>query len=236
MTNQRRSATVEIEVSGLRLTSPAAFCVERQVIMNRTAAPALTPVDVDKLSLRELLRMLGNLRPATLVSVFAFLLGSGTLIFRLGEAHERDATAIALGRPFNMALSEAFESGPVQLSHLVLTPDFQEQGSNSEPTVVLRIRRMNAAGLFDQVGQITAPRPPGKSSLELIGLADAGHFGWPQAWAQAFDWRGHRDNTHFREVFVGKDTIRRRYDDGAVLEYKVDSRGKALPETLHWIH
>jgi hypothetical protein len=98
----------------------------------------------------------------------------------------------------------------------------------------MALTREDEHGLFEEIGEIVASKPPTKSIFKFLAGIDL-PFSNSYAQPTSFDWGCYRGNYNFREVFVSSDTVRRYYDNGAVLEYRRDSNGRAITSSLLWI-
>lgn len=193
-------------------------------------------IDPERLSLRQLWALFANLRITALISLLALLCASLGLAFRVGEYCQADLTAITLERPFGMTITE--DVNPVQYPYpsLILVPGYRVKASDSDSRIVLTMRKLNSSGLYDKVGEVAAQTTSSRPLSEVIfesGLLGSTAYAQPSA--LRFDWGRYKGDMRFHETFVSRDTVRRTYDDGAILEYKVDLKGRSILSSLRWI-
>ena len=66
--------------------------------------------------------------------------------------------------------------------------------------------------------------------LRFLNLTKSAYAGSHQ-----FRWHNHKKNLRFKEKYTDKNTVRRYYDDGWVLEYQLDEKGISIPSSFKWI-
>ncbi len=170
-----------------------------------------------------------------LLSLTGIFLAYSFALFGLGCKLQNEKTAIALGKPFDMYLNlsqgfarEAENYADLELKKIYLLP---EEYTPEEEQFILQIKRIDEHRIPVPIGNITAQK--GKV-VDLPKIP--GFFAMSPAYAQEdFEWYGHEENYQFREEFIDRYTIRRYYDDGWILEYKVDEQGYFVPFSFRWI-
>jgi hypothetical protein len=95
----------------------------------------------------------------------------------------------------------------------------------------LEIRKYNNEGGTEIIGLIHAVKPDTKP-VPAVGFLEFTKRAYA---AERFQWYGHKNNRRFAEKYIGHNTIRRYYDDGWVLEYKVDQKRNSIPSSFRWI-
>lgn len=189
--------------------------------------------NLGNLNFKEFFQMLGKIQIKVFISIISSFLIFSYFIFKLGQQYQVSGEALSLDRPFSLNLEvEKDSSGnnKIKLDDLYLV-EIKDPPPIPDKAF-LEIRRYNGEeGGTEKVGSINADKPkiktvPRVSLPELTKKAYAG---------ENFDWYGHRHNRNFSEKYTNSNTIRRYYDDGWVLEYKVDKKGKSIPSSFRWI-
>jgi hypothetical protein len=192
--------------------------------------------DPREITLSQLINSFSRIKISALLSITGFFLAYSFAVFQLGCWLQNQGTAIALNRPFDMYLNlgqddvrELTKSSRLELKNMILLQG--EYIPAQEDRFLLRLRRIVDYDTI-AVGKIIAQK--GK----IIDIPHIGHdwFAMQGAYAQQkFKWYGHEKNYQFREEFIDSHTIRRYYDDGWILEYKIDEQGRSIPSTFRWI-
>ncbi|WP_019501496.1 hypothetical protein [Pseudanabaena sp. PCC 6802] len=191
--------------------------------------------DPREMTLRQLISSFSRVKISALLSIAGIFLAYSFAVFQLGCWLQNQRTAIALNRPFDMYLNlgqdnvrELTKSSKLELRNLILLQG--EYIPVQEDRFLLKLRKIVDYDTI-AVGNIIAQK--GK-------IIDTPHisnwFAMQGAYAQQkFEWYGHEKNYRFREEFIDNHTIRRYYDDGWILEYKIDSQGRSILSTFRWI-
>jgi hypothetical protein len=158
-------------------------------------------------------------------SIFAAYTG---IVFGVGWAYQANTTAISLSRPFGMKLEVDLKEFP--FPKLVLTKHYTVEGSDGEKIVLLLRMYDESVGLYNQIGEVIAQKAKAKEVTQLHLDITKNLYAQDQ-----FDWNDHKSNFKFYERFVAPGTIRRYYNDGWILEYKVDKDGRAIESSRKWI-
>lgn len=198
---------------------------------------------IEKLSIVDLANLFGKTRMRTLVSIFLFFVIALAVAFQVGALIEAKRAAITSKYPFKMTIDNIsdlgnLEDGKIELEKIYLVKDPQRP-IREDDRMDLVVRRMVDAGGSERIGSVVAKKVKPLNVLKFIGLQieiptfaqDQG----PRRSPADFDWRGHESDTDFHEEYVDEDTIRRYYDDGWVLEYDVDQRGRTILSTFRWV-
>jgi hypothetical protein len=171
------------------------------------------------------------------------------LVYALGRLNKSEMTAIELQKLFDFQAE--IEEGEIDLAdkiinlqNIYLARYFIPVEQNKEVYIVRKI--VNRPTITVEVGSITTNREIIEQdehlkdfweSIQKIVSFTSSNFGLiEKAYAQQlFQWHSYENNYDFREEYIDRFTIRRYYDDGAILEYKVDDEGTSIPETFKWI-
>lgn len=167
------------------------------------------------------------------------------LVFTIGAFTQYQRTAIENYREFNLKLGELTEeelnsqTKTVNLDKIYLA--FVPQPN--ENTVVYKVHKTNTNShpIVRDIGHIYGEKRKfridklwqdfRKETLSSFSLIESAH-------AQptpSFEWYGYENNYDFYEVYVTQDTVRRYYDDGAVLEYRIGENGYSISDSFRWI-
>jgi hypothetical protein len=186
---------------------------------------------LEKLSLRQFLDLLSNLRITTIIWLVTILASGGSLLFIAGQKFQQTLSGISLERPFGMKIT----SPPLNYPYptLIIT-ELHGVADAAEPSSVeLYLRRKNELNMFDTIGEIRAQQVPLRPLFDVL---DRAGLLVPSTVAQEpFNWMGQEGNSKYYERFLDRNTVRRYYDNGAILEYRVDDKGHSVPGTLKWI-
>ncbi|MCC0179679.1 hypothetical protein I4641_22270 [Waterburya agarophytonicola K14] len=68
-----------------------------------------------------------------------------------------------------------------------------------------------------------------QNAIEEFSLTQKAHA------QSTFSWNGYETNYNFYEEYLNKDTVRRYYQNGAILEYKISSQGVSIAASFKWI-
>lgn len=158
----------------------------------------------------------------------------------LGVSVSQTNTGVDLKRPFDMKLKVDNSKETILKNLTVFLNPFVPDSENSKNTKNLVIFIDN--GEFDnrQIGAI-------RIKCEKVNIFK---YTWKSvfsiltniknvptlALAQENKFFGiYQNKKTYTQMFVGLNTIRRIFDDGSILEYKIDSNGIAIPESFKWI-
>jgi hypothetical protein len=116
--------------------------------------------------------------------------------------------------------------------NLAENPAFPE----SHEGIGLTIHRIDDQDDLDiqQIGLIVAQRCPIKNILPFFSNSN-NLFKVAYAQSSSFNWYGHQNNRNFKEKYVDNKTVHRIYNDGWILEYKLDATGRSIPSSFIWV-
>jgi hypothetical protein len=184
----------------------------------------------EKITFSQLLTILGKIKIKILLSMLSVFLVYSVFLFSVACYFQGSQTAIALTRPFDMAL-KSDKDGEIRMEKLYLVAESGPPPLDND-SISLQIKRMNDPLDIEVVGRIIAQRtkmvslPKFALSFDYIQLA----YG-----QEAFQWYGHERNYRFREEMINKNTVKRIYDDGWILEYQANDQGRSIPSSFRWI-
>ena len=198
--------------------------------------------DVEKLTVGEFFDILKRVKVKILISIFISLATLGYGIFKAGQYCQIRDTAVAIGYPFTMSVKKEIiyqilrndPSEVVRLGELNLAKNPGYPRSKDGIGLILHRIDDKDASDIEQIGSVVAQKCRFASFFSLL-FSKLGSMGTVYADARSFDWHGHQGNRRFREEYVKGDTVRRYYDDGWILQYKLDSRGRSIPSSFTWI-
>jgi hypothetical protein len=170
-----------------------------------------------------------------LLSIFVVFLTYTLFVFKFGQKLQVTETAIPLNRPFDMKIKPEKNGHPFDLRNIVLSID-KDYPAVDEAQSALKITKINQDNPteIEVIGNIIAQRTKFKS-FPFIGISSSIED-YGNVYAQErFQWYGHENDYQFYEVTVNRDTMRRCYDDGWILEYKLDRMGHSIPESFKWV-
>ena len=156
----------------------------------------------------------------------ATILGYTAIVFLLGQYFQVSETAIPLDQPFIMKVT--IDGHKHEFKKIILLED---PNPISKGKIRLQIRAVSIDPfVINNMGSIIAQKAKVNKGVVLDALEVV-----KKAWAQNFKWEGHANNTHYKEVYINKTTIRRYYSDGWILQYNVDSNGNSIRSSFQWI-
>ncbi len=187
------------------------------------------------------------------LSSLSLILGYTKLVFSLGVSHQYKETAIEVRKKFHLTIENlqdkgiALEGKIINIDNIFLAEYLVYEGSGNG-NKVYKLHRINpripsdikiigsvstddktttkTTNPIDFLQEITNFTSQSISNFSLIEIAHA---------QQEFNWYGYEDNYDFQEKYTDEYTVRRSYDDGAILEYKIDLNGSSIPESFKWI-
>ena len=201
--------------------------------------------NIEELSLKQASEIVKSLSLKALISIMTLFIGYTTLIFLSGQVFQANMMVVEFERPFGITMNHPFstqlvkklENGEFPYPDLIATPDYSfNNGDENKIIAKLRLRRSENDGpIYDEIGTLITDKNNitstfGNISYSLLGKAYAQDDA-----KEDFDWENHKNNYDFYEKFVNKTTIHRYYDDGWILEYKVDRQGQSISSSLKWV-
>jgi hypothetical protein len=198
--------------------------------------PAEAINHLDTISLGELWRGIARVRVSALISVAGVLLTYTVLIHDIGVRRQMSETAVSTGHPFDMTLTLS-ERGDEHVALKGIYFRVPEDYPSQKGKISLKVLEMTDEGLPKPIGvaQVEADEQPNMMWSRFVAdgifsLVASAHA------AEPFNWAGHQQRRDFYERISTGQTVRRYYSDGWVLEYRVDDRGFAIPQTLAWVN
>ncbi len=192
--------------------------------------------DIRDITFIDVINSIARVKIEVLFSLVCVFFTYSFMVFQLGCILQNQRTAITFRKPFDMYLSleqdgvnQSSTDSRLELKKIYLIP--AEYTSGQENHLILKIRRVLEDYSTVSMGHVVAQK--GKI-YELPNLS--GFLALSAAYAaEKFEWHGHENNYQFHEEFVARSTIRRYYDDGWILEYKINAKGDAIISTFRWI-
>lgn len=200
------------------------------------------PIEPENVTVGDILGLLRRLTLKTIVVLLGMIAAYTSTFFVFGHYVAMKDSGITLNNPFDMRISVTKEdknkedNGTINytLDKLILV---ESPFTKSETKKCYTIFR-EFEPLDDRiVGQVECL--VGESSVYddaknmLFGLSHA--IPGDTAFAQSFSLGAHLNDNNYTQSFVAADTIRRKYNDGCVLQFKIDENGIAIAESYVWI-
>lgn len=187
----------------------------------------------------------------TAITIGGLVVSYTKVVYELGVESQRKKTAIEFTQKFNLTTETLdqeelnLEQKSVNLQNVYLAP-FPQLLPPEEPDTYKIRRIVDTPAVTKAIGTIRKKKQSRKDSIfpQLWERIEAIFSNLPKenlfiqsAYAQEeqFNWYGHENNYNFYERYVDKYTIYRFYDDGWILEYKVDEAGSSIPNSFKWI-
>ena len=183
--------------------------------------------DIDSITLRELVLLIGKVRVRTLISAFAVFAVVIAEIFHLGVWYKSREVGIILRHPFDMNLKNASTS----MRDIYLVKDPKEPILPEHIRFV--VRKFKEQRGSEEIGTVKAQKID--FQVPILWFFGSNEITNKAMAEESFEWHNHINNKKFYEEYVDENTIRRYYDDGWVLEYKVDENGDTVDATLNWV-
>ena len=121
---------------------------------------------------------------------------------------------------------------------------------NSNKEIYFLLKRGETASKVREVGSIITDKTVSSSGEKLLkeilkllkilkssnivssfSLSKKAHAHTPNI----FEWHGYENNYNYYEEYVQRYLIRRTYSDGAILQYRMSSKGYSISSTFRWI-
>jgi len=188
--------------------------------------------NLKNLSFKEFFHLLGKMQIKVFISLISTALIFGIFIFKVGQLYQTRGEALSLCRLFSLSLE--LEKGEADNEKIKYLDIYLLESKDPHPVpgeAYLEVRKYKKEGGSEQVGLIQAKKP----DMELMPRVGFPEYIKSAYAAEKFQWYRHKNNRNFTEKYISKYTIRRYYDDGWVLEYKVDKKRKSIHSSFRWI-
>lgn len=192
--------------------------------------------DPKSTTLKQVISTISKLKITTIITIISILFSYSSILFMLGVYSSKRDAGIDLQRPFDMRLKlthaqelyltdltifkNPFVAAPEtkkDVKFFVLFRDLGEMQNEQVGTIKVKVKEVN-------IFQYTW-----KNLISLNSIASNLY-----AATSIFDWGDKKNDKEYSQEFVASKTIQRVFDDGSVLEYKVDSSGKAVAGSYKW--
>lgn len=198
--------------------------------------------NLDKITLSELFGVFAHVKIKALWTIGLGFISYTSVVSIAAMSIQESKTAIALRDPFDISIrKDAIENctdssknkNLLRCKKIYLV----EQHSPSDAKQLhleLRIADEHSpmtAGL----GTILAKKRVKRKVPFLPITLDISQPVLAQSKQDRFNWNGHKNNFEFYEKYISRNTIRRYYKDGWILEYKVDQNKRSILSTFIWI-
>ncbi len=198
--------------------------------------------DVEKITIGEFFSILKRVKLKIMFSIILFLATLAYGIFKTGQYYQINSTAVALGYPFKMSMEKdvlykILKNEPNEMVHFGWLNLVKNPGNPLDnDDAILTLHRISEKDSSDikQIGSVVTQKLATKNVFSLL-LTNLDSTQLAYAVTNTFDWRGHENNYRFKERYINKNTVQRYYEDGWILEYKVDARGNSIPSSFRWI-
>jgi hypothetical protein len=188
--------------------------------------------NLKNLNFREFFHLLGKIEIKVFISLISSTLIFSIFIFKVGQLYQTKGEALALCRLFSLSLE--LEKGAAEDKKIKYRDLYLLESEDPSPVpgkAYYEIRKYNEEGGTEIIGLIHAGKPEMKP-VPIVGIPEFTKTAYAEV---KFQWYGHKNNRNFTEKYVSPNTIRRYYDGGWVLEYKVDKKRKSITSSFRWI-
>lgn len=189
--------------------------------------------DLKNLSFKEFFHLFGKMQVKVFISLISTTLVFSVFIFKFGQYYQTRGEAISLCRLFDLSLNiEKGEVGETKINyHDIYLLESKEHVSPVPGKAYLVVRKYTQEGETEEIGLIHARKP----EVKPVPIVSFSEFTKNAYAGGKFNWYGHKRNRKFTEKYIDSNTIQRYYDDGWVLEYDVDKKGKSISSSFRWI-
>ena len=188
--------------------------------------------NLKNLNFKEFFHLLGKIQIKVFISLISTALIFSFFIFKVGQQYQVRGEALSLCRLFSLSLE--LEKGEADNERIKYRNIYLLESEDPSPIpgkAFLEIRKYNEEGGSESIGSVHAIKPKRKL-MPSVGFSSFTKTAYA---AEKFQWYQHKNNRNFTEKYISKYTIRRYYDDGWVLEYKVDKKRKSIHSSFRWI-
>lgn len=198
--------------------------------------------NLDKITLSELFGVFAHVKIKALWTIGLGFISYTSIVGFTAMSIQESKTAIALRDPFDISIrKDAIENctdssknkNLLRCKKIYLV----EQHSPSDAKQLhleLRIADEHSP-MTTGVGTILAKKRAERKVPFLPITLDISQPVLAQRKQDHFNWNGHKNNFDFHEKYISRNTIRRYYKDGWILEYKVDRNKRSILSTFIWI-
>jgi hypothetical protein len=185
------------------------------------------------LNFKEFFHLFGKIQIKVFISLISSTLIFSIFIFKLGQLYQTRGEAISLYRLFDLTLElEKYEANNSKIIYSdIYLLESKDHISPIPDKAYLEIRKYTKANDTKKIGLIHAYKPDMKPvpRVSFPGFIKKAYAN------EKFEWYGHANDRNFTEKYTNQKTIRRYYDDGWILEYKVDKKRKSILSSFRWI-
>ena len=195
--------------------------------------------DIEQLTLGELVKILSKLRIRVILSIIIMIFGVLYGVFKTGQYFQLQETAVAMQLPFEMTIEKSAITEIIQetaqsritIEKLVLAknPLFPSIDNKS---IGFNLHKINKPSDIQVIGSLVAQKQKIKKLFPWLSQIEIVHTIYAQ---NNFNWHDHENIYRFREEYIDKNTIWRYYEDGWILEYKIDGNGRSIPSSFRWV-
>ena len=201
--------------------------------------------NLDKITFIELIKILGSIKARVLWGMVIGIFSYTSLVYFIATKIQTEKTAIALGDSFDISIqeneiqkcAEFSNQEKITCKNLFLLENISPNGTNSLHFQIRKIKDGDPLDIYP-IGTVKANKSePAKFPFISTSL-NIDQIDQPESEQDSqpnFNWYGHDDNSEFHEKYIDQHTIQRYYEDGWILEYKVDQDERSIASTFKWI-
>jgi len=186
--------------------------------------------------LKHVISTVSKLKITTIITIISIFFSYSSVLFMLGIYTSKRDAGIDLQRPFDMRLKltvaqelyltdltifkNPFVAAPEtkkDIKFFVLFRDLGDMQNEQVGTIKVRVKEIN---IFQYTWK----------NLISFNTTASNLYAAPSI----FDWGDKKNDKAYSQEFTEPKTIQRVFDDGSVLEYKIDSNGKAVAGSYKW--
>jgi len=189
--------------------------------------------NMSDLTIGHLFQLIRKIKFTALLSMFGILSSLLGGAYAFGKSKQQKDEAISLQSPFSMRLE--LEDKKFDFPNLTLVKDPMLIGV-SDNVLVLSLREIRNEFDVIPIGKIISKIEKQQLSWPWDMFAGVLNSGYAHASGpNNFVWNGHNSDYNFKEEFIDNNTVNRFYSDGCILEYKVDTNRRSIPESFRWL-
>lgn len=193
--------------------------------------------DPKSTTLKQVITAIAKLKITTIVTVVGVFFSYSSVLFMLGIFVSKKDAGIDLQRPFDMRLKlnkaqelyltgltifkNPFVAAPEtkkDVKFFVLFRDLGDLQNEQVGTIQVKVKEIN---IFQYTWK-------NLFSTNINGFD-------LYAENSIFDWGDKKQDKEYSQEFAAPKKVLRRFDDGSILEYRIDSDGKSIPGSFKWI-
>lgn len=197
--------------------------------------------NLDKITFSELLRVASYVKVKTLWAIALGFISYTSAVSFVAMGIQESKTAIALHDAFDISIKKDAVRNCTKLSNpedLLCKKIYMAEKPSPSDTGKLHLELRiidEKSSMTSQVGTVLAKKRVERKVPFFPVALNMSQPVLAQGKKENFNWLGHKNNFEFYEKYINKNTIRRYYKDGWILEYRVDQNKRSIPSSFTWI-